>query len=237
MRAWATGRNVVRMNMRYCGDTDLPSPTLSMRLPPTPLFPELFAPAGHPYRHKHRRGLGSLQMLLVLESTSRPAHTLDPELSTRVTRSLMKERNQSEEQERRRIRWVSKRQSASEVQVTPGYQTHEQLWQIVRKLPTDSEPYGKMKRETSCDCSGSCRWYHVLAGRRGQDWGGAPAAGAGRESPLMYTAQAQGSRDRLAGAGRESPLMYTRTVNDPLPQMAGAGRESPLMYTLPATAS
>jgi len=43
MRAWATGRNVVRMNMRYCGDTDLPSPTLSMRLPPTPLFPELFA--------------------------------------------------------------------------------------------------------------------------------------------------------------------------------------------------
>jgi hypothetical protein len=28
-----------------------------------------------------------------------------------------------------------------------------------------------MKRETSCDCSGGCRWYHILAGRRGQDWG------------------------------------------------------------------
>jgi hypothetical protein len=55
--------------------------------------------------------------------------------------------------------------------VTPGYQTHDQLWQIVRKLPTDFAPYGQIKRDTSCDCSGGCRWYHVLAGRRGQDWG------------------------------------------------------------------
>jgi hypothetical protein len=35
--------------------------------------------------------------------------------------------NQSEKQERRRIRSVIKRQFASELQVTPGYQNHEQL--------------------------------------------------------------------------------------------------------------
>lgn len=53
----------------------------------------------------------------------------------------------------------------------PGRQSHEQLWQITIKLPTDYEPYGQMDRENFGDCSCGCRWYHLLAGRRGEDWG------------------------------------------------------------------
>ena len=43
-----------------------------------------------------------------------------------------------------------------------------------KKLPTDFEPYGKRKRSDGPiyeDCSCNCRWFHVLAGMRGQDWG------------------------------------------------------------------
>jgi hypothetical protein len=102
---------------------------------------------------------------------SRPKKPATMTVSTRVTRNLMKERSQSEKQERRRIRSVIKRQCANEGQVTPRYQTHEQLWQIFRKLPTDFEPYGLIKRETICDCSAGRRWFQELAGRRGQERG------------------------------------------------------------------
>ena len=83
----------------------------------------------------------------------------------------MKEKIQSEKQERMRICRILKRQSVSGICVSPGYQTHEQLWQIVRKLPSDFGPYGQVKRETICDCSSGCRWFHVLAGSRSRDWG------------------------------------------------------------------
>jgi len=83
----------------------------------------------------------------------------------------MKKRSESEKKERTRIRGILKRQSVSEICASPGYQTHEQLWQIVRKLPTDFVPYGQVTREMICDCSCGCRWFRVLAGRRGQDWG------------------------------------------------------------------
>jgi hypothetical protein len=82
----------------------------------------------------------------------------------------MTENIRTEKQERTRIRRILKRQSLNEALVTPGYQTHEHLWRLVTKLPTDFEPYGQMKRETP-DCSSGCRWFHLLAGRRGQDWG------------------------------------------------------------------
>src|ERR1035437_9359956 len=83
----------------------------------------------------------------------------------------MKEKIQSEKRERMRIFRILKRQSVSGICVSPGYQTHEQLWQIVRKLPSDFGPYGQVKRETICDCSSGCRWFHVLAGSRSRDWG------------------------------------------------------------------
>ncbi len=101
----------------------------------------------------------------------------------------MKERSESEKNERMRIRRLLKRQSANEIRVSPGYQTHEQLWKIVRKLPTDFEPYGQVKRETFCDCSGGCRWFHVLAGRRGQDWGVCANAKSPRAGLLTFEHQ------------------------------------------------
>jgi hypothetical protein len=51
--------------------------------------------------------------------------------------------------------------------LTPG--SHEQLWQIAIKLPTDYEPYGQMKR-VSGDCSCGCLWFHPLV-TFPYDWG------------------------------------------------------------------
>jgi hypothetical protein len=107
----------------------------------------------------------------------RPSHGLGEQ---------MKERSEGEKKERTRIRRLLERQNANEMRVSPGYQTHEQLWQIVRKLLTDFEPYGQIKRQTICDCSGGCRWFHVLAGRRGQDWGVCANAKSPRASLLTF---------------------------------------------------
>ena len=101
----------------------------------------------------------------------------------------MKEKIQGEKRERMRIRRILKGQSVGEIRVSPGYQTHEQLWQIVRKLPTDFGPYGQVKRKTICDCSCGCRWFHVLAGRPGQDWGVCANAKSPRAGLLTFEHQ------------------------------------------------
>jgi hypothetical protein len=53
---------------------------------------------------------------------------------------------------------------------TIGQATHEQLWQICKKLPSDFQPFGKRERNTA-DCSCGCKFFHVLDGPRGADWG------------------------------------------------------------------
>jgi hypothetical protein len=50
----------------------------------------------------------------------------------------------------------------------PG--SHEQLWQIVIRLPTDFEPYGQRKREGVCDCSCGCQWFLPIVAMP-LDWG------------------------------------------------------------------
>jgi hypothetical protein len=60
---------------------------------------------------------------------------------------------------------------ADELRVMPGYQANEQLDLVLKKLPSDYEPYGDTDRQNSGDCSCGCRWYHLLAGKRGEDWG------------------------------------------------------------------
>jgi hypothetical protein len=50
--------------------------------------------------------------------------------------------------------------------------THEQLWAVCRKLPTDYKPYGdRSNDERGGDCSTSCKWFHELVSDRGMDWG------------------------------------------------------------------
>ncbi len=54
----------------------------------------------------------------------------------------------------------------------PGQATHEQLWQITKKLPSDFEPYGKRSGdERGPDCSCDCTFYHRLEGQVAADWG------------------------------------------------------------------
>jgi hypothetical protein len=55
--------------------------------------------------------------------------------------------------------------------LTPG--SHEQLWQIVVKLPTDFEPWGQRDRDAVNvfgDCSCGCRWFLPLVAMP-LDWG------------------------------------------------------------------
>ena len=73
----------------------------------------------------------------------------------------------------KRIRRITGLRSKRELRLTPGFQTHEALWVVTKKLSTDFEPYGKRKRSDNAvpgDCSCNCRWFHVLAGERGKDW-------------------------------------------------------------------
>jgi hypothetical protein len=48
--------------------------------------------------------------------------------------------------------------------------THDELWAVCRKLPTDFQPYGDRERDEP-DCSAGCRWFHALEGQVGFDWG------------------------------------------------------------------
>jgi len=61
--------------------------------------------------------------------------------------------------------------SADESRPGSRFQSNETLWRILKKLPTDFEPYGKRQRNGNLDCSCNCRWYYTLAGQLGQDWG------------------------------------------------------------------
>ena len=75
---------------------------------------------------------------------------------------------------RKRFRHMLSLRPKRELRLTPGIQTHEALWVVAKKLPTDFEPYGKRKRSDDViqgDCSSNCRWFHILAGERGRDWG------------------------------------------------------------------
>lgn len=51
--------------------------------------------------------------------------------------------------------------------------THEELWRIVKKLPSDFQPDGERDRDADWgpDCSCGCRHFIKLAGALGFDWG------------------------------------------------------------------
>jgi PemK-like, MazF-like toxin of type II toxin-antitoxin system len=51
--------------------------------------------------------------------------------------------------------------------------SHELLWTLAKRLPSDFEPYGQRDREDDWgpDCSCGCKHYHPLEGARGADWG------------------------------------------------------------------
>lgn len=50
--------------------------------------------------------------------------------------------------------------------------THKQLRKVLRRVSTDYEPYGtRSSDERGPDCSCGCKWFHLLEGERGADWG------------------------------------------------------------------
>jgi hypothetical protein len=101
----------------------------------------------------------------------------------------MKQPRDDKEGRRKKIRRILGLRSQQELRLTPGFQSHEALWAVAKKLPTDFEPYGKRRRcngTINADCSCNCRWFHVLAGMRGQDWGVCANPKSPREGLLTF---------------------------------------------------
>lgn len=53
---------------------------------------------------------------------------------------------------------------------------HNELMHVVVRLPQDYEPFGSVKRwedpdKSYPDCSMGCKYYRLLEGDLGQDWG------------------------------------------------------------------
>lgn len=69
---------------------------------------------------------------------------------------------------------------------------HGHLLKLVKRLPTDFEPYGERDRETaepSGDCSCGCRHFVPLAGDLGFDWGVCANAASPRSGLLTFEHQ------------------------------------------------
>ena len=50
--------------------------------------------------------------------------------------------------------------------------SHEQLLAVFKQFPSDYKPWGERSDdERGADCSCGCKWYHVLEGTAGMDWG------------------------------------------------------------------
>lgn len=49
--------------------------------------------------------------------------------------------------------------------------THEDLVKIYRQMPEDYEPYGDVDRWGHADCSCGCKFFAILEGTAGADWG------------------------------------------------------------------
>ena len=54
--------------------------------------------------------------------------------------------------------------------------THERLWDVCKRLPSDYEPYGDADRDVAAeadlgDCSSGCMWFAELKGSTKYDWG------------------------------------------------------------------
>ena len=101
----------------------------------------------------------------------------------------MQKGNKSKNREITGVRRLLGRRDSRELRLVPGFQNHEGLWQIVKQLPTDFQPYGKRKRNSHSDCSGNCRWFHKLAGARGKDWGVCANAKSPRAGLLTFEHQ------------------------------------------------
>jgi hypothetical protein len=81
--------------------------------------------------------------------------------------------SEDRKREQARMKRLRTMRSKRELRLTPGFQTHEHLLKIIRKLPSDFAPYGNRTRTTqrNSDCSCGCRWFQPLAGSLGADWG------------------------------------------------------------------
>ncbi len=148
-------------------------------------------------------------------------------------------RRMDKETQRKRTRRISNLRPQRELRLTPGFQSHEALWAVVKKLPTDFEPYGKRKRCDGVihgDCSCGCRWFHKLAGTRGMDWGVCANPKSPRAGLLTFEHMgcAKYERDRRVDCGEALVGMKVRRLLEEAEKelQRCRSRKSGLLYRL-----
>ncbi len=96
--------------------------------------------------------------------------------------------------------------------------THEQLWEICRKLPQDYAPYGTTDRESGpdgwgADCSCGCRFYILLPGHLGFDWGVCTNPKSHRVGLLTFEHQGCFQFEAPGAEARDMPALEPNTGN------------------------
>jgi len=84
--------------------------------------------------------------------------------------------------------------------------THDELHGILRRLPSDFEPWGQRSRENDWgpDCSCGCRWFIRLQANLNHDWGVCSNPGSPRCGLLTF--EHQGCREFEASATKDALL-------------------------------
>ena len=97
---------------------------------------------------------------------------------------------------------------------------HEHLLDIVEKLPSDFQPYGRRRRYGS-DCSCGCKHFLPLAGSLGMDWG----VCANSKSPRcgLLTFEHQGCFQFEGGEGLANIESVEEEVEHLVSRVAGEG--------------
>jgi hypothetical protein len=96
---------------------------------------------------------------------------------------------------------------------------HQALHSILKKLPSDFEPYGARSRENDWgpDCSCGCRWFVKLEGSLRHDWGVCDNPGSPRSGLLTF--EHQGCREFEADGGIDDEELF-RSVEGERPAEA-----------------
>ncbi len=119
-----------------------------------------------------------------------------------------------------RMRERDRQQGRDEERTTPGFQSSDHLWTVVKRFPEDYAPYGKRDRD-GLDCSCGCRWYHELSGSTGMDWGVCANLDSYRAGLLTFEHQGcefheydRRCNDPQALTGREKQKRYWTTIRE-----------------------
>lgn len=91
--------------------------------------------------------------------------------------------------------------------------SHEGMWAVCRKLPSDFEPYGERVRVEGPDCSCGCRFFVPLHGNLAFDWGVCANPKSPRAGLLTFEHQGCREFEGVEGEREEAPVEVADPAN------------------------